>query len=101
MAVESVAVGLMDPTDPTTFVPLPEPAKDLAVVGDTLYLASGGSGLVVISLAGPPHVVDRLAAGEANLTRIAASGSGVYPVADKHIRHLCRATNPPPPLQHP
>src|SRR5258708_11463145 len=40
LAVESVAVELIDPTDPTTIIPLPEPPKDLAVAGDTLYLAS-------------------------------------------------------------
>src|SRR5258708_27479688 len=95
LAVESVAVELIDPTDPTTVVPVPEPAKDLAVVGDTLYLASGGSGLVVISLAGTPHVVDRLAAGEANLTRIAASGSRVYAVEHHHTVPTYNATNPP------
>lgn len=94
LALESVGVQLIDPTDPTTVVPVAEPAKDLAVSGDTLYLASGGSGLVVISLAGTPHVIDRLAAGEANLTRIAASGSRVYAVERDHIVHVYDATNP-------
>lgn len=94
LALESVGVQLIDPTDPSALVSIPEPAKDLAIAGETLYLAGGGSGLVVVSLEGTPHVIGRYASGEANLTRIAASSSRVYAVEEDHLTHVYDATNP-------
>jgi hypothetical protein len=94
LGLESVGVQLIDPSNPTALVSVPEAAKDLAFSGNTLYLAAGGDGIVVISLDGTPHVIGRFGAGEANITRIAASGSRVFAVEGDQIVHIYDATNP-------
>jgi len=94
VAVEGIGIELIDPLDPSSAFILPEPAKDLAVAGETLYVAAGGNGLLTVSLEAAPHILGRFAAGEANLTRIAASGARVYGVESEHIVHIYDVSNP-------
>jgi hypothetical protein len=94
LGLENVGIQLIDPAHPAALVSVPEAVKDLAISGDTLYLASGGNGIVVIALDGAPNVIGRLAAGEANITRIAASNSRVFAVESDHIVHVYDATDP-------
>lgn len=95
LAMDKVGVEIVDPGDPESAIYVTEPAKELAVSGDMLYLACGGNGLSIVSLAGTPHVVGRTAgSGETNLTRIAASGTRVYGVEYDHIIHAWDASDP-------
>ncbi len=95
LAFDHTGVKLVDPGDPASAVFVAEPAKDLAVSGDRLYLACGGNGLSIVSLAGTPRVLGRAAgSGETNLTRIAASGNRVYGVEYDHVVHAWDATDP-------
>jgi hypothetical protein len=94
LALEGIGIELLDPMDFASADILPEPAKDLAVVGDMLYVAAGGSGLLTITLDGTPRVLGRFAGGEANLTRIAASGTRVYAVESEHLVHAYDAADP-------
>lgn len=95
LAIDKVGVEVVDPGDPESALYVPEPAKELAVSGDMLYLACGGNGLSIVSLAGTPQVVGRAAgSGQTNLTRIAASGARVYGVEYDHVIHVYDASDP-------
>lgn len=93
VAVDNVALEFIDPSAPANPFVIAEPAKDLALVGDTLYVAGGTHGLVTIALDGTPRIVNRTDAdGLTNLTRIAASGARVYGVENDHVIHVYDTT---------
>jgi hypothetical protein len=95
MAIDKVGVEIVDPGDPASAIYVTEPARELAVSGDMLYLACGGNGLSIVSLAGTPQVVGRAeGSGQTNLTRIAASGTRVYGVEYDHVVHVYDASDP-------
>lgn len=93
VAVDAVGLEFIDPSHPSDPFVIAEPAKDFALVGDTLYVAGGTHGLVTIALDGTPHILNRTDAdGLTNLTRIAASETRVYGVENDHVIHVYDAT---------
>lgn len=94
IAIDGIEVEFVDSHNTASNSLLAEQAKDLFVSGNTLYLAAGGNGLVIIDLTGTPHVVGRTESGQANLTRVVASGTRVYGVENDHVVHIYETANP-------
>src|SRR5205823_6920946 len=75
-AVPGIGLYFFSDGDPL-FVP--ENARDIAVVGDTLYVAAGINGIVTYDLRGStPSATSRIDSGERNFARIAASGQRLF-----------------------
>src|SRR5206468_503139 len=75
-AVQGMGLYFFSGDDPL-FVP--ENARDIAVVGDTLYVAAGIDGIVTYDLrSSTPSATSRVDAGERNFARVAASNKRVF-----------------------
>lgn len=58
---------------------LPENARDIAVVGDTLYVAAGINGIVTYDLkTSPPSSTSRIDSGERNFAHVAAGNQRLF-----------------------
>ena len=56
-----------------------ENARDVAVDGDTLYVAAGVNGIATYDMSGdPPKLLSRIDAGDRNFARMAAGGGRLY-----------------------
>jgi hypothetical protein len=72
-AVPGLGVYFFGDGDPQL---VPENARDMAVVGDTLYIAAGVNGIATYDLSGSaPVLLSRIDAGERNFARIAVSSA--------------------------
>ena len=98
-AVPGIGIWLFDPTGARQPLVLPENAHDLAVDGDMLYIAAGGSGLAIYDLhdESAPRLLGRFT-GELNLTRIAASGGRVYALQPSDTVDVFDVTLPTTPV---
>lgn len=98
-AVPGIGIWLLDPSGARQPLVLPENAHDLTVVGDTLYVAAGGSGLAIYDLhdESAPRLLGRFT-GELNLTRIAASGGRAYAIQPPDIVDVFDVTLPTAPV---
>jgi hypothetical protein len=78
---------------PLSVIPLN--AQSMAVQGDTLYVAAGGDGLIIVDVADDPApiVVSRSGAGEVNLNHVAVAGTVVYATEPNDVVHLYDAAS--------
>ena len=100
-AVPGIGIWLFDPSGARQPLVIPENAQDLAVDGDTLYIAAGGSGtgLAIYDLhdESAPRFLGRVS-GELNLTRIAARGGRAYAIQPPDIVDVFDVTLPTAPV---
>lgn len=98
-AVPGIGVWLFDPSGARQPLVIPENGHDLAVDGDTLYIAAGGTGLAIYDLhdESAPLFLGRVS-GELNLTRIAASGGRAYAIQPSDTVYVFDVTLPMTPV---
>ena len=98
-AVPGIGIWPFDPSGARQPLVIPENAHDLAVDGDTLYIAAGGTGLAIYDLhdESAPRFLGRVS-GELNLTRIAASGGRAYAIQPSDTVDVFDVTLPTTPL---
>jgi hypothetical protein len=98
-AVPGIGIWFFDPSGARQPQVIPENAHDLAVDGDTLYIAAGGSGLAIYDLhdESAPRFLGRVS-GELNLTRIAASGGRAYAIQPSDMVDVFDVTLPTTPV---
>jgi hypothetical protein len=76
VAVPGIGLYFLGDGDPQL---ISESARDIAVVGDTLYVAAGVTGIATYDLRSPsPTLLSRIDGGERNVARIAASGQRLF-----------------------
>ena len=76
-AVPGIGLYFFSGDGDPTFVP--ENARDVAVSGDTLYVAAGVTGIVTYDLrTSPPTAISRIDSGERNFAHVAASSQRLF-----------------------
>ncbi|MDQ6800800.1 MAG: hypothetical protein M3041_08180, partial [Acidobacteriota bacterium] len=78
---------------------VPENPRDIALAGDTLYVAAGVIGIATYDLRGSaPSLTSRIEAGERNFARIAASGQRIFVTESPDTVSVYDVTSAPPAL---
>ncbi len=101
VAIADIGIKVVDGNTSEVISYIPEPARGIAISGNTLYTASGGDGVAVYDVSTPtaPVMVARILSGILNLQNIAVSGTRVFAEEPPNKIHIIDASTPSAPKE--
>jgi hypothetical protein len=101
VAIADIGIKVVDGNTSEVINYIPEPARGIAISGNTLYSASGGDGVSVIDVSTPtaPVMVARILSGILNLQNITVSGTHVFAEEPPNKIHIIDASTPAAPKE--
>jgi len=101
VAIADVGIKVVDGNTSEVINYIPEPARGIAISGNTLYTASGGDGVAVYDISTPtaPVMVARILSGILNLQNITISGTRVFAEEPPNRIHIIDASTPSAPKE--
>jgi hypothetical protein len=101
VAIADIGIKVVDGNTSEVINYIPEPARGIAINGNTLYAASGGDGVAVYDISTPtaPVMAARILSGILNLQNIAVSGTRVFAEEPPNKVHIIDASTPTAPKE--